>query len=97
MAGIKLGFYYSQAQDWNNGGATNGAKWDPAQEYIMDDYIDKTAVPQVKKLLINYGSNIPAVLWWNTPKNNINHEQAHKIFNTVKNSVPVSMASTTEQ
>ena len=29
--GIKLGFYYSQAQDWNNGGAACGGKWDPAQ------------------------------------------------------------------
>src|SRR3974390_2899227 len=31
--GLKLGFYYSQAQDWNNGGSASGGKWDlPAQE-----------------------------------------------------------------
>ncbi len=30
--GLKLGFYYSQAQDWNNGGSAAGGKWDPAQE-----------------------------------------------------------------
>ena len=45
--GVKLGFYYSQAQDWNNGGATCEAKWDKAQEHSMDNYIDQVAVPQV--------------------------------------------------
>ena len=49
--GIKLGFYYSQAQDWNNGGAAAGGKWDPAQQRDMDEYIDKVAVPQVKEIL----------------------------------------------
>ena len=29
-AGIRLGFYYSQAQDWNNKGAARGGKWDEA-------------------------------------------------------------------
>jgi alpha-L-fucosidase len=65
-AGIKLGFYYSQAQDWNNGGAAIGGKWDPAQTHDMDDYIDKIAVPQVREILTNYGPDVPAVLWWDT-------------------------------
>jgi alpha-L-fucosidase len=67
-AGIKLGFYYSQAQDWNHrGGAASGGYWDPqAQQGSMDEYIDKVAVPQVKELLGNYGP--VAVLWWDTPK-----------------------------
>ena len=47
--GLKLGFYYSQAQDWNNGGSAAGGKWDKAQERDMDDYIDKIAVPQVTR------------------------------------------------
>ena len=49
--GIKLGFYYSQAQDWNHpGGAAAGSRtgqpvvdkqnhWDAAQQGSMDDYI----------------------------------------------------------
>lgn len=65
--GIKLGFYYSQAQDWNNGGSANGGKWDKAQEHSMDDYIDKTAIPQIKEILTNYGPDTPAVVWWDTP------------------------------
>lgn len=64
--GIKLGFYYSQAQDWNHpGGAAAGGHWDPAQDGSMDDYIRNIAVPQVKEILSNYGPI--AILWWDTP------------------------------
>jgi alpha-L-fucosidase len=66
--GIRLGFYYSQAQDWHHpgGAAARTGHWDPAQDGSMDDYIDKIAVPQVKELLSNYGPL--SVLWWDTPK-----------------------------
>jgi alpha-L-fucosidase len=64
--GIKLGFYYSQAQDWNNpGGGVCGKHWDPAQDGDMAEYIAKVAVPQVKEILSNYGPI--SVLWWDTP------------------------------
>ncbi|MBI5831262.1 MAG: alpha-L-fucosidase [Armatimonadetes bacterium] len=64
--GIRLGFYYSQAQDWNNpGGAAAGGQWDPAQKGSMDDYLAKVAVPQVRELLTNYGPL--SILWWDTP------------------------------
>ncbi len=80
--GIKLGFYYSQAQDWNNGGSASGGKWDPAQTHDMDDYIDKVAVPQVKEILSNYGK-FPAVLWWDTPID-MNKERAQKLYDEVE-------------
>ncbi|MEI6074666.1 MAG: alpha-L-fucosidase [Verrucomicrobiota bacterium] len=79
---VKLGFYYSQAQDWNNGGAAAGGKWDPAQEHSMDDYIDKIAVPQVKEILSNYGE-FPAVLWWDTPRD-MNKDRAQKLYDAVQ-------------
>ncbi len=64
--GIKLGFYYSQAQDWiHPGGSTWEGRWDPAQEGDMDQYLRDIAVPQVKELFTNYGDI--AVLWWDTP------------------------------
>jgi alpha-L-fucosidase len=63
--GLKLGFYYSQAQDWNNGGSAAGGIWDPAQKHDMTDYVRKVAVPQVREILSNYGPI--AVLWWDTP------------------------------
>ena len=80
--GIKLGFYYSQAQDWNNGGSAAGGKWDKAQEHDMDDYIAKIAVPQVKEILSNYGE-FPVVLWWDTPTG-MNKDRAQKIYDAVE-------------
>jgi len=80
--GIKLGFYYSQAQDWNNGGAASGGKWDPAQQHDMDDYIDKVAVPQVKEICSHYGE-FPAVIWWDTPTD-MNPNRARKLYEAVK-------------
>jgi len=58
--GIKLGFYYSQAQDWSNKGAGD-------KDARMDNYIRDVAVPQVRELLTNYGPDTPAILWWDTP------------------------------
>ena len=65
--GIRLGFYYSQAQDWYHpGGSSAGNKcWDDAQEGDMDEYIQNIAVPQLKEILTNYGDI--AILWWDTP------------------------------
>jgi len=80
--GLKLGFYYSQAQDWNNGGSASGGKWDKAQERSMDDYIDKVAVPQVREILTHYGP-FPAVLWWDTPID-MNKERADKLIALLK-------------
>lgn len=81
--GLKLGFYYSQAQDWNNGGSAAGGKWDKAQEHSMDEYIDQVAVPQVREILSNYGKGIPAVLWWDTPTD-MNNERADKLIELLK-------------
>lgn len=64
--GIRLGFYYSQAQDWNNpGGAAAGGHWEPAQDGDMTDYIKRVAVPQVREILTKYGK--VSCLWWDTP------------------------------
>ena len=81
--GIKLGFYYSQAQDWHHpgGAAAKGGHWDKAQDGSMDDYIDKIAVPQVRELLTNYGD--VAVLWWDTPVD-MNRERAGKLHELLK-------------
>jgi len=68
--GMKLGFYYSQAQDWMNGGETdygnNTPPWDPGQQLDVDKYIDMVAIPQVRELLTRYGE-FPSVIWWDTP------------------------------
>ena len=66
---LKIGFYYSQAQDWTNpGGAKShykeGEYWDPAQAGSFDDYLKNIAAPQVDELLSNYDID---VIWWDTP------------------------------
>jgi alpha-L-fucosidase len=81
-AGIKLGFYYSQAQDWNHpGGAAAGGHWDPAQDGDMDQFIDNVDIPQIKELLTNYGK--VAVIWWDTPIG-MTPERAEKILPLLK-------------
>jgi alpha-L-fucosidase len=71
--GIKLGFYYSQSQDWHHPGGFaikhGGRKtehWDPAQDGDFDQYLQNVALPQVRELLTNYGP--VAVLWFDTPR-----------------------------
>ncbi|PTX98394.1 alpha-L-fucosidase [Opitutus sp. ER46] len=92
--GIRLGFYYSQAQDWHHaGGAAYPRKgphfggnpalghWDPAQDGSFDDYIDRIAVPQVRELLSNYGP--VSILWWDTPVG-IELKHAEKLAEVLK-------------
>ncbi len=74
---MKLGLYYSQAQDWNHpGGAANGGYWDKGQEGNMDEYIDKIAIPQIREILTHYGPI--SVLWFDTPTG-MTPERAAKI------------------
>ncbi|RYX85542.1 glycosyl hydrolase [bacterium] len=61
--GIKIGFYYSQAQDWMHPGGS-GASFDPDHKGDMDAYLKDIALPQVKELLTNYGPI--DVFWWDT-------------------------------
>jgi len=70
---IRLGFYYSQAQDWHEPGGTywnieqGEPHWDPALERdSLMSYINGKAVPQVKEILENYGGL--DILWWDTPR-----------------------------
>jgi len=88
--GMKLGFYYSQAQDWNNGGSVGLAgmgdkappAWDSSQKQDMDTYINNIAIPQITELLSNYGDDIPSIIWWDTPRG-MTKELAQKIDKVV--------------
>lgn len=80
--GMKLGFYYSQAQDWHHpGGAAARGHWDKAQDGSMDEYIDNVAVPQMKEILTKYGP--VSVLWFDTPEN-MTKERAEKFLPILK-------------
>jgi alpha-L-fucosidase len=85
--GIKLGFYYSQDQDWTAPGASAILRpghdpvthhWDMAQDGDFDKYLHEKAIPQIKELLTNYGE-FPAVVWFDTPTANMTPERAAEI------------------
>ncbi|MCX6141931.1 MAG: alpha-L-fucosidase [Ignavibacteriales bacterium] len=65
--GMKLGFYYSQAQDWHE---PNGAgnTWDFGVDSLknFDQYLRDKAEPQVKELLTEYGP--VCLIWFDTPR-----------------------------
>ena len=83
--GIKLGFYYSQDQDWT---APGGAAlktgdhqpptfhWDKAQDGNFAEYLHTKAIPQIKELLARYN---PAVIWFDTPTADMTPELAGEI------------------
>jgi alpha-L-fucosidase len=85
--GIKLGFYYSQDQDWTApGGAayktgnhdSPNHHWDPAQNGDFATYLHKKAIPQLKELLTHYG-DFPAVIWFDTPTDDMTPALAGEI------------------
>ena len=85
--GIKLGFYYSQDQDWTAPGGSAYKTgnhdspthhWDKAQDGDFDTYLHTKAIPQIKELLSNYGE-FPAVIWFDTPTVNMTPERAAEI------------------
>ena len=67
--GIKLGFYYSQAQDWTfPGGAAAHGHWDKAQNGSFAEYLHNKAIPQIEELLTNYQQwGAPVEMWFDTP------------------------------
>ena len=65
---LLFGLYYSQSQDWTNGGANYGNSpwWDESQKNRdYDKYIDEIVIPQVKEILAYH----PDIIWWDTPTN----------------------------
>jgi alpha-L-fucosidase len=72
--GMRLGFYYSQSQDWHEPGGA-GNTWDFGPDTApdgktelkkYDDYLRGKAEPQVKELLTGYGP--VALIWFDTPR-----------------------------
>jgi len=85
--GLKLGFYYSQDQDWTApGGAAlktgnhdrPNHHWDPAQDGDFATYLHTKAIPQIKELLSNYG-DFPVVIWFDTPTDDMTPALAGEI------------------
>ncbi len=62
--GLKLGFYYSQFQDWHEIDAA-GNTWDFPVPGNFDRYLEEKALPQIRELLTNYGPI--GLIWFDTP------------------------------
>jgi len=85
--GLKLGFYYSQDQDWTApGGAAYKTgdhdapnhHWDKAQDGDFASYLHTKAIPQMKELLENY-KEFPVVIWFDTPTDDMTPALAGEI------------------
>lgn len=64
---LRLGFYYSQAQDWHEpDGLNNTADFGPDDKKDFDHYLRTKAEPQIRELLTGYGP--VALIWFDTPK-----------------------------
>ncbi len=64
-ADIKIGFYYSQYQDWTEADA-GGNEWEfDAEDKDFSRYFEGKAKPQLKELLTNYGPI--DIIWFDTP------------------------------
>jgi len=65
--GMRLGFYYSQSQDWHEpNGAGNTWDFGPDEKKDYDQYLRSKAEPQVRELLSGYGP--VALIWFDTPR-----------------------------
>lgn len=78
--GLRLGFYYSQTQDWHHpGGRGNDWDYDEASK-DFDGYLRSYVEPQLRELLTGYGPI--GLIWFDTPKD-ITAEQSRRLVDLV--------------
>ncbi len=82
--GLKLGFYYSQYQDWHEPDAA-GNTWDFPTPGDFDKYLREKAMPQIEELLTNYGP--VALIWFDTP-GSISPAASQELLDTVRRLQP---------
>ncbi len=89
--GMKLGFYYSQTQDWYEPDAV-GNTWDFPDENkkSFNAYLERKVKPQVRELLMGYGP--VALIWFDTPRN-ITKEQSQELADLVHSLQPDCLVS----
>jgi alpha-L-fucosidase len=85
-AGMRLGFYYSQSQDWHEkNGAGNTWDFGPDEKKDYDEYLRGKAEPQIKELLTGYGPI--ALIWFDTPRM-MTGERPHRFTRIVRSMQP---------
>ena len=87
-AGIGLGFYYSQNQDWEEQGSAD-IPWNSVkQKGDFTTYYNEKVVPQVTELLTNYGPI--RTVWFDTP-GNMTTEQSLALVELVRKLQPKAL------
>lgn len=87
---MKLGFYYSQSQDWYEADAI-GNDWDfKDHKKNFQKYLDEKCKPQLEELLTNYGE--VAILWFDTPQE-ITKEESQQLVDWVHKFQPNCLTS----
>ena len=88
--GIKLGFYYSQTQDWHHPNG-DGNDWDYDEDKKdFEAYIDEYVKPQVTELLTQYGPI--GLIWFDTPRR-ITSEQSKSLLDLCREIQPDCLVS----
>lgn len=83
-AGIKLCFYYSQAQDWHH---PDGYGYGPVPDEKKNfrRYLDEKCLPQLRELLTQYGDI--GLIWFDTPQI-MSEEHSREVRDFVKSIQP---------
>jgi alpha-L-fucosidase len=97
-AGIRLCFYYSQAQDWHAPGGAGHWEEDPGVGWTRQQvdverfaqYLEEKAKPQVRELLTQYGPI--GLIWFDTPVV-ITKEQSTELRDLVHSLLPECLVS----
>lgn len=85
---MKLGLYYSQAQDWHDPNGLENLKDNSHKDYQY--YLDTKVKPQLTEILTNYGDI--ALIWFDTPMEST-EEQSRSLANLVKSIQPNCIVS----
>ena len=86
--GLKLCFYYSQAQDWHHPDGIEENVSDARKDFRK--YLDGKCIPQIKELLTNYGEI--GLIWFDTPMS-MTKEQSEELRALVRGLQPNCLIS----
>lgn len=85
--GMRLGVYYSQAQDWYHpGGLDMKNRWDKKQDGDWNKYFNTIAKPQVLELLNNYKP--VDIIWFDSKRATVNMDLAKDFEEQLKKEYP---------
>lgn len=86
--GMKMGLYYSQAQDWDDPDGYVAHKDNSKKNFRR--YLDEKCIPQLKEILTQYGEI--ALIWFDTPMG-MTPEESKEIADLVKSIQPNCIVS----